>query len=54
MFYNISIEFTKFCRKNCMPEISSKVTPISVNKLRKEEFHCSCKEPKYDHQSFQI
>ena len=39
--------YCPFCRKNCMPEISSKVTPISVNKLRKEEFHCSCKEPKY-------
>ena len=39
--------YCPFCRKNCMPEISSKVTPISVNKLRKEEFHCACKEPKY-------
>ena len=39
--------YCPFCRKNCMPEISSRVTPISVNKLRKEEFHCSCKEPKY-------
>ena len=39
--------YCPFCRKNCMPEISSKVTPIPVNKLRKEEFHCSCREPKY-------
>ena len=39
--------YCPFCRKNCMPEISSRVTPIPVNKLRKEEFHCSCKEPKY-------
>ena len=39
--------YCPFCRKNCMPELSSKVSPISVNKLRKEEFHCACKEPKY-------
>ena len=39
--------YCPFCRKNCMPEISTRVTPIPVNKLRKEEFHCSCKEPKY-------
>ena len=35
--------YCPFCRKNCMPEICSKVSPISVNKLRKEEFHCACK-----------
>ena len=39
--------YCPFCRKNCMPELSSKVTPISVNKLRKEEFYCACKESKY-------
>ncbi len=39
--------YCPFCRKNCMPELSSRVTPISVNKLRKEEFYCACKEPKY-------
>ena len=39
--------YCPFCRKNCMPEINSRVTPISVNKLRKEEFHCACKEAKY-------
>ena len=39
--------YCPFCRKNCMLEINSKITPIPVNKLRKEEFHCSCREPKY-------
>lgn len=39
--------YCPFCRKNCMPEINSKITPIPVNKLRKEEFHCACKEAKY-------
>ena len=39
--------YCPFCRKNCMTEITSRVTPISVNKLRKEEFHCACKEPKF-------
>ena len=39
--------YCPFCRKNCMPEILQKVVPVPIEKLRKEDFHCSCKEAKY-------
>ena len=39
--------YCPFCRRNCGGEGNSRATPIPVSKLRKEEFHCSCKEKKY-------
>ena len=39
--------YCPFCRRNCGGEGNSMATPISVSKLRKEEFHCSCKETKF-------
>ena len=39
--------YCPFCRKNCMSEINAKATPVAVSRLRKEEFQCSCREPKY-------
>ena len=39
--------YCPFCRRNCGGESNSRSMPISVNKLRKEEFHCSCKEKKF-------
>ena len=39
--------YCPFCRRNCGGEGNSKATPIPISKLRKEEFHCSCKEKKF-------
>ena len=39
--------YCPFCRRNCGGESNQRSTPISVTKLRKEEFHCSCKEEKF-------
>ena len=39
--------YCPFCKRNCGGESNQRSTPISVNKLRKEEFHCACKEEKF-------
>ena len=39
--------YCPFCRRNCGGESNQRSTPISVTKLRKEEFHCACKEEKF-------
>ena len=39
--------YCPFCKRNCGGESNQRATQISVNKLRKEEFRCSCKEEKY-------
>ena len=39
--------YCPFCRRNCGGEGNTRSMPISVSKLRKEEFHCSCKEKKF-------
>ena len=44
---NKSKYYCPFCRKNCMPEISSKIIPVPASKLKKEDIQCSCVEPKY-------
>ena len=39
--------YCPFCRRNCGGESNQRSTQIPVTKLRKEEFHCSCKEEKF-------
>ena len=39
--------YCPFCKRNCGGESNQRSTQIPVTKLRKEEFHCSCKEEKY-------
>ena len=39
--------YCPFCRRNCGGEGNTRSMPIPVSKLRKEEFHCACKEKKF-------
>ena len=39
--------YCPFCRRNCGGEGNLRSAPTNANKLRKEEFHCSCKEKKF-------